>query len=173
MDLQDNISDILAELDGVRIARGMSFQDVADCCAFSKSTVCRILNGQSDATVQQLQLIAAAVQYKPQQPEVTPVGYTQEDYIAFLQASIQRQADDTELRIRSLHAHYNGLLRQSRRNRNLWAGVAIALIAAFVSLFAYDFLHLDRGWIQAALTKASPENIRSALLSVFHKIWSV
>lgn len=63
MDIFDNVPDVLGELDALREARGMSYQNLADACGISKSTVGRILNGQSEPTIQQLQMIAAAVQY--------------------------------------------------------------------------------------------------------------
>lgn len=170
MDILSDISAILSELDAMRIARNMSYQDVADRCGVSRATVYRALTGSTEPSMHLIQSIAAAVQYEPPQSALILTGSTQEDYIAFLQSSIQRQADETDRRIRSLHAHYNGLRRQDRRIRNLWAAIAIVLTAAFVALFVFDFLHLDRGWIQAALTSASAEHTSSALLSFVRKI---
>lgn len=74
MDILGNIPDILVEIDALREARGMSYQNLADACGISKSTVGRILNGQSEPTVQQLQMIAAAVQYKSATQAAPPVA---------------------------------------------------------------------------------------------------
>lgn len=39
------ISDLLAELDALRVQRGMSYQAVADACGVSKATIYRTLTG--------------------------------------------------------------------------------------------------------------------------------
>lgn len=150
MDILSNIPDILVELDALREARGMSYQNLADACGISKSTVGRILNGQSEPTVQQIQMIAAAVQYKPATQAALPDDCTQEAYIAYLRASMRQQAEDNDRRVRQLQAHYNMLRRQDKREKIVWMVLAIIFMATFVVLFLYDFAHLDRGWIQAA-----------------------
>lgn len=176
MDIQTDIPTMLAELDGLRMARGLSYQDIADACGVSKSTIYRALTGQTEPTMQLIQSIAAAVQYKPAQPELIPFGYTPEEYIAYLQASIQRQADDIERRVRQLHSHYNLLRRQDRRSKLVWMVIAICLIAAFVSLFIYDFANLDRGWIQAMLHSSVsrfPNRFTTILSHIRSMLWTV
>lgn len=149
MDINTDVSEILMELDGQRIARGMSYQALADACGVSKSTIHRTLNGMTEPTMQLIHAIAAAVQYKPAEPVILPDGCTQEDYIAYLKELLQRQQEDNDRRVKQLQAHYNMLRRQDRREKYAWMALALALVAIFVILFLYDFAHLDRGWIQA------------------------
>lgn len=106
MDFQGNVSDVLMQLDGLRLEKGLSYQAVADGCGLSKSTVCRILNGQSEPTIQQLQVIAATVQYKPEGAMVIPQDATQEAHIAYLKELIQKQSQENDRRTRQLQAHY-------------------------------------------------------------------
>lgn len=68
------------ELDGQRIARGLSYQALADACGVSKSTIYRTLTGLTEPTMQLLHAIAAAVQYKPVEPVIVPEECTQESY---------------------------------------------------------------------------------------------
>lgn len=149
MDLNTDTTDILLELDGQRIACGMSYQAVADACGVSKSTIYRTLTGSTEPTVQLIQAIAAAVQYKPASPVIFPEECTQEAYIAYLKDLLQRQQEDNDRRTRQLQAHYNMLRRQDQRDKHVWMVLALTLAAIFVALFLYDFAHMDRGWIQA------------------------
>lgn len=149
MAIPDNVSDYLIQLNTCRTERGMSYQTVADASGLSKSTICRILNGQSDPTVYQLEAITAAVQYKPSVSEIIPTDFTQEGYILYLQQMIQRQSEDQDRCVRQLQSHYNMLLCQNRRYLRAASIVAIILMAIFILLFLYDFTHLDRGWIQS------------------------
>lgn len=149
MDINTDVQEIIMELDGLRIARGMSYQAVADACGVSKSTIHRTLNGMTEPTVQLIHAIAAAVQYKPAEPVIVPEECTQEAYIAYLKELLQRQREDNDRRVKQLQAHYNMIRRQDQREKYVWMALALVLMAIFVSLFLYDFANLDRGWIQA------------------------
>lgn len=144
MDIINNPAEILAELDRLRIACGMSYQDVADACGVSKSTIHRTLSGAVEPTVHLVNLIAAAVQYKPPMPDILP---SDTDYLK--QLIVQLSADH-DRHVQQLHAHYNRQLRQNKREKLVWMVLSILLVGTFVVLFLYDFSHLDRGWIQAA-----------------------
>lgn len=148
MDISTSTNDILMELDGQRIARGLSYQDLADACGVSKSTIHRTLTGTTEPTMQLIQSIAAAVQYKPATPVMVPDEYTQEAYIACLKEIIQRRDAENDRRIRQLQAHYNMLHRQDRRTIVVLGGILGIIVLFICALFAYDFAHLDRGWIQ-------------------------
>lgn len=177
MDFQTDISELLRELDGQRLARGLSYQAVEDASGISKSTVCRILNGQSEPTIQQLQAIAAAVQYKPAAPEIVPNDCTQESYIAYLKEMIRRQSEDNNRHVRQLQAHYNMLRRQDRRTIMVLCAILGILVLFICALFVYDFANLDRGWIQEMKRNGLLESSRNAFLSAWNwlegKLWSV
>lgn len=151
MDFQGNVSDVLMQLDGLRLEKGLSYQAVADGCGLSKSTVCRILNGQSEPTIQQLQVIAATVQYKPEGAMVIPQDATQEAHIAYLKELIQKQSQENDRRTRQLQAHYNMLHQQDRRTIVVLGAILGILVLFICGLFVYDFAHLDRGWIQECI----------------------
>lgn len=148
MEITGDISEVLAELDALRISRGMSYQDVADACGVSKSTIHRTLTGLTEPTVQLVKAIAAAVQYKPPKEKIFPAELTQDSYVSYLQELIQQSEKEHELHVQQLHSHYNMLRRQARREKIVWMILAIVFMATFVVLFLYDFTHLDRGWIQ-------------------------
>lgn len=148
MEIKDDISLTLMEIDAQRISRGMSYQAVADACGVSKSTIYRVLNGTTEPTVQLVQNIAASVQYKPREAEIIPVDYTQDAYITYLKETILRQREEKDRQIRQLQAHYNMLRCQDRRVIAIM-GVTLGILVLFIcGLFLYDFAHLDRGWIQ-------------------------
>lgn len=151
MDFQGNVSDVLMQLDGLRLEKGLSYQAVADGCGLSKSTVCRILNGQSEPTIQQLQVIAATVQYKPEGAMVIPQDATQEAHIAYLKELIQKQSQENDRRTRQIQAHYNMLHQQDRRTIVVLGAILGILVLFICGLFVYDFAHLDRGWIQECI----------------------
>lgn len=148
MDINGDIGALVAELDSLRAAKNMSYQQLADACGVSKSTIYRTISGATEPTVQLIQSIAAAVQYEPDAPETFPSDFTQDSYIAYLQNRIIQKDADQKAHVRQLHAHYNMLMRQARREKIVWMVLAIAFALTFVALFLYDFANLDRGWIQ-------------------------
>lgn len=150
MDNREDISVFVSELDAQRAAMGMSYQDVADACDVSRPTVYRALSGKTQPTMQLLQNIAAAVQYREKREEILPDDLTTEAYIAYLKQLVRQKEAEVDIRAKQLHAHYNKLLRQSKRRETAWTIFALVLMATFIILFLYDFSHLDRGWIQAA-----------------------
>lgn len=175
MEIMGETSEILAELDALRISRGMSYQAVADACGVSKSTVHRTLAGLTEPTVQLIQSIAAAVQYKPKAPEIVPNDFTQEAYIAYLKEVIQRQSIENDRRVRQLHAHYNMLRRQDRRTIVVMGAILGVLVLFICGLFVYDFAHLDRGWIQmyaAGLIQRWERNLTLAVRLFGGAIWN-
>lgn len=164
MFLNADITTVVAELDAQRVAMGMSYQDVADACGVSKPTVYRALAGKTQPTMQLLQCIAAAVQYREKRPEILPSELTQEAYISYLKQLVSQKSEDIELRAKQLHAHYNKLLRRERRGKAVWIVFSLSLATIFIALFLYDFSHMDRGWIQAAY-ESTTGAVSTAMLS--------
>lgn len=139
---------LVAELDAMRAARGMSHQAVADACGVSKATIYRTLTGATEPTMQLLQSIAAAVQYKPADKVLPPVEPTQESYTAYLVAELERRDAEHDRRVQQLHAHYNMLRRQDRRTIT-WISVCLAAVVAFLILWLIiDVTHPTVGWIR-------------------------
>lgn len=148
MEFHNDISVFMEELDALREARGLSYQAVADACNVSKATVYRALHGATEPTAQLVQQIAAIVQYKPANNDVAPRDYTQDAYIDYLQAAIQRQTDENDRRVRQLHAHYNMLRNQDRRTIRMLALALALLISAFIIWLIIDVTHPTVGWFQ-------------------------
>lgn len=148
MDAQSDINALVAELDRLRMAQNISYQQLADACGVSKSTIYRTLTCSTEPTAQLLKSIAAAVQYQPDAPETPPADFSPDGYITYLQNRLNQQDADHKTHVQQLHAHYNMLRRQEKREKTVWMVLAILFAMIFVVLFLYDFANLDRGWIQ-------------------------
>lgn len=139
---------LVAELDATRVSRGLSHQAVADACGVSKATIYRTLTGATEPTMQLLQSIAAAVQWKPAETLTPPVEPTHEAYTAYLIAEMNRRDEEHDRRVRQLHAHYNMLRRQDHRTI-VWTTVCLAAVLAFLIFWLiFDILHPTAGWFQ-------------------------
>lgn len=142
------ISDLLAELDALRIQRGMSYQAVADACGVSKATIYRTLTGVTEPTVQLVQRIQAAVQYVPPSAQKTPpASCSQEEYAEFLRETITRQDQEFSRRITQLQTHYSLLRRQDRRAIAVLSLAVTVLVIFLVVWLVLDILHPGVGWI--------------------------
>lgn len=142
------ISDLLAELDALRIQRGMSYQAVADACGVSKATIYRTLTGVTEPTVQLVKRIEAAVQYVPpsaQQPP--PASCSKEEYAEFLRETIIRQDEEYSRHITQLQTHYSLLRRQDRRAIAVLSVAVTVLVIFLVVWLVLDILHPGVGWI--------------------------
>lgn len=148
MDINEDVSALLMALDAKRVSCGMSYQSVADACNVSKPTIYRTLTGVTEPSMQLLQAIAAAVQYKPVAPVVLPEECTQEAYTAYLKELLQRQREDNDRHIRQLQAHYNMLHRQDRRTIVVLGAILGMLVAAFILWLIIDVTHPNIGWFQ-------------------------
>lgn len=172
MEIQNSVSEFLAELDSLRAQRGLSYQALADACNVSKATVYRALTGATEPTMQLVQQIADAVQYKPHQQVLAPHDFTQDAYIEYLQSTLQKQSDENERRVRQLHAHYNMLRNQDRRTIRLLAISLALLIGAFILWLIIDVTHPTVGWFQRDVAYRG-----NTLISITDflkdKIWSV
>lgn len=143
---------LVAELDAMRAARGLSYQAVADSCNVSKATIYRTLTGATEPTMQLLQSIAAAVQYRPPEKFLEQTDFTKDGYIAYLQETLVRKDETHDRRVQQLHAHYNMLLRQGER-RNRWLTWAlIAALAILIGWLIIDVTHPTVGWIRREVT---------------------
>ena len=144
-----DISGHLSELDGLRKARGMSQQELAEACGVSKATISRALNGETEPAVRLVQSIEAALQYAPvEAPQLVPPANSTEEYVEYLKATITRQNEDYRRHIMQLQTHYGILNRQNRRVI-LVLGIAVTVLVIFlVSWLIFDILHPEIGWIQ-------------------------
>lgn len=173
MEINGDITALLEELESLRLARGLSYQDVADACGVSKATVHRALSGSTaEPSMQLVQNIAAAVQYRPTREFLAQTDFGKDGYIAHLQATMQQQSEDNDRRVLQLHAHYNMLRAQDRRTIRYLAFALTLLIAAFIVWLIIDVTHPTVGWFQREIAHQS-----GALLQVTEwleeNVWSV
>lgn len=173
MQLNGDIPALLEELESLRVARGLSYQDVADACGVSKATVHRALTGiTTEPSMQLVQNIAAAVQYRPPREVPVQTDYSKDGYIAHLQATILQQSDDNDRRVLQLHAHYNMLRAQDRRTIRLLAISLALLISAFIIWLIIDVTHPTVGWFQREIAHQSGALLRAAE-RLEENVWSV
>lgn len=141
------ISDLLSELDALRIQRGMSYQAVADACGVSKATIYRTLTGATEPTIQLVKRIEAAVQYVPPSAQQPPANCSQEEYAEFLRETIIRQEQEYFRHITQLQTHYSLLRRQDRKSIAVLAAAVTVLVIFLVVWLVLDILHPGAGWI--------------------------
>lgn len=143
-----NIDVLLTELNAKRIAMHMSYQNLADACQVSQATVIRVLKHQSDPSLPLLQKMAIALKYEPKQEPIVLTSYTQDDYVRFLQQSLEREIEDSKLQQSQQEAHYNMLLAQKTRTITLLAAALMLLASAFITWLIFDIISPSSGWIQ-------------------------
>lgn len=149
MDLSNLDSDaLLLALESHRQAQNMSYQNVADACNVSQSTILRVFKRQTEPTLDLLKKIAFAVKYEPPQEPVVLTGYTQDAYIEYLQKAWAADKRDHSMRISQIQADNNRERAEARRSLNIALLIIAAFVVAFFALFVYDFTHTDRGWFQ-------------------------
>lgn len=139
---------LLQELDALRMAQNLSYQNVADACNVSQATIFRCFKRQTEPTLELLQKIANAVGYEPYQEPIVLKDYTQDAYVEFLQRTIAAEKEDHKLREARAEARHNMLMNQkSRTIRNL--SVILFLFAAgFITWLIIDVTHPTVGWFQ-------------------------
>lgn len=144
-----DIADLLVKLDTLRIARGMSYQTVADACGVSKATIYRALTGVTEPTAQLVQRMEAAVQYNPECAEqIPPPNHSPEEYVDYLRATIARQTEEYNRHITQLQTHYSMLHRQDRR-AILFLSIGVTVLVIFLIFWlVLDILRPEIGWIK-------------------------
>lgn len=144
-----DIADLLVELDTLRIARGMSYQTVADACGVSKATIYRALTGVTEPTAQLVQRMEAAVQYNPEcAAQLPPPNHSPEEYVDYLRATIARQTEEYNRHVTQLQTHYSMLHRQDRRTI-LFLSIGVTVLVIFLIFWlVLDVLRPEIGWIK-------------------------
>ena len=143
-----NVPAHMAELDALRVARGLSYQALADACGYSKATIYRALTNATEPTAQVVQLIEAAVQYTPVVEPIIPADCSQDAYNDYLRTALRQQHADYNRHILQLQTHYAMLHRQDRRTILLMAIGITVLVIFLVAWLVFDILHPEIGWIQ-------------------------
>lgn len=139
---------LLEELDALRISQDLSYQNVADACNVSQSTVIRAFKRQTEPSLELLQKLASAVGYEPHREPIVLQGYTQEAYIDFLQRSFAAEKEEHRIREAKAEARHNMLINQKNRTVAYLSGVLFLFAIGFISWLIIDVTHPDIGWFQ-------------------------
>ena len=123
---------LLLDLDAQRKAMNLSYQNVADACDVSQSTIMRTFKRQNEPTLELIQKIAAAVHYDAKPAPVMLEGYTKEEYISYLQKLIERREDDFKIREAKAEARHNLIVNQKTRTIRLLTVGVLLLAVAFI-----------------------------------------
>lgn len=149
-----NIDVLLTELNAKRSAMHMSYQNLADACQVSQATVIRVLKHQSDPSLPLLQKMAIALKYEPKQEPIVLTSYTQDDYVRFLQQSLEREIEDSKLQQSQQEAHYNMLLAQKTRTITLLAVALMLFASAFITWLIFDIISPGTSFVQQEAVSA-------------------
>ena len=139
---------LIQELDALRIAQNLSYQNVADACNVSQSTVIRAFKHQTEPTLELLQKIAAAVGYEPNREPLVLQGYTQDAYVEYLQRSIIAEKEEHRLREARAEARHNMLINQKNRTIKYLSAILFVFAIGFITWLIVDVTHPTVGWFQ-------------------------
>lgn len=148
-----NISakELMPQLEDKRKELHLSYQNVADACGVSQSTIIRAFKLEVEPSLTLLQQIVSTLRFEFVQNPIIPANATTEEYIQHLKNVIEFERKDKKIRLDQAEADRNKAVSEERREKRWWRATTIILMLAFVGLFFYDFTHLDRGWIQEYL----------------------
>lgn len=168
MDLADfDLDSLVSELDARRLAMNLSYQNVADACCVSQSTIIRFFKRDGDPAVGLLQKVIAAVQYEYVPAPIPPINPTPEEQGTYLQSLVEYEREDKRIRLAQQEANHNRQHREDVRGRRVQTIISVVLAAFICAIFAYDITHPDRGWFQAASNAGLIQSgISRAFLSV-------
>lgn len=139
---------LIQELDALRTAQNLSYQNVADACNVSQATIFRAFKRQTEPTLELLQKIAAAVGYEPDREPLVLQDYTQDAYVEFLQRSIAAEKEEHRLREARTEARHNMLMRQKNRTITYLSAILFLFAIGFITWLIVDITHPTVGWIQ-------------------------
>lgn len=146
-----SVGDLMPRLEDKRKEMHLSYQNVADACNVSQSTIIRAFKLEVEPSLSLLQQIVSTLRYEFVQTPILPPNATNEEYIEHLKDVIEFERKDKKIRLDQEESNKNKAVNEERREKRWWRASTIILMLAFVALFFYDFTHLDRGWIQEYL----------------------
>lgn len=146
---------LLHELDALRISQNLSYQNVADACNVSQSTVIRAFKHQTEPTLDLLQKIAAAVGYEPYQEPLVLQSYTQDAYVEFLQRSLIAEKEEHRLREARVEARHNMLMNQKSRTIRYLSAILFLFAVGFIAWLIVDVTHPTVGWFKREISYPS------------------
>ncbi|MFQ9469043.1 MAG: helix-turn-helix domain-containing protein [Hominenteromicrobium sp.] len=116
---------LIPKLEDRRVSLNLSYQNVADACNVSQSTIIRIFKRQADPSIVVLRSILAAVKYDIVTPPMPDEG-PENEQIEYLKKSIEFEREDKIVRLAQQEAQF---MRQHNEDRRL---VRICLIICII-----------------------------------------
>lgn len=142
-----NLDALVPKLEARRVSLNLSYQNVADACNVSQSTIIRIFKRQADPSIVVLKSILAAVKYDIVSPPLLDED-SENERIRYLKKSIEFEREDKIVRLAQQEAQFMRQHNEDRRLVRICLAICIILVLFFCFLFGYDIADLDRGWIQ-------------------------
>jgi len=146
----------------------MTSQQLSDASGVPKSTVDRILRGDTpNPSMQTILDLAAAVGYSfgnhPQpEPAVHHAAGIKDPMVLQIISIYESRGKSYEERIKRNTAHFNMLLSEKNRWIKLSLTLNIILVIFICAVLLYDATHPDVGWIRDQLESFQSSGIRDA-----------
>lgn len=148
---------IADELNSLFEAKNLTPRQIARMSGIAESTISRILKKQTaDPSFETVVNLVKAVDGSLDEmvgitPPADPVTALKVNYEQLL-AVKDEQIADKDKQIADKEAQL--AVREKRITTLMWILVGLCVfVLAIVALFVYDFMHLDRGWIQQAIDR--------------------
>ena len=135
---------LIPKLEDRRVSLNLSYQNVADACNVSQSTIIRIFKRQADPSIVVLRSILAAVKYDIVTPPMPDEG-SENEQIEYLKKSIEFEREDKIVRLAQQEAQFMRQHNEDRRLVRICLIICIILVIFVCFLFGYDIANLDRG----------------------------
>lgn len=143
-----DLDTLVPKLEARRVSLNLSYQNVADACNVSQSTIIRIFKRQADPSIVVIKSILAAVKYDIISPPM-PDEDSENEQISYLKKNIEFEREDKIVRLAQQEAQFMRQHNEDRRLVRICLIICIILVIFVCFLFGYDIATLDRGWIQA------------------------
>lgn len=161
-------ADIIEGIVARKVEIQMTSQQLSDASGVPKSTIDRILRGDTpNPSMQTILDLAAAVGYSfgnhPQlEPAVHNAAGIKDPLILQIISVYEDRVRSYEERIKRNTAHFNMLLSEKNRWIKLSLTLNIILVIFICAVLLYDATHPDVGWIRDQLESFQSSGIRDA-----------
>lgn len=146
-----------SEIEGARRKQGLTYQELADKCGLSVSTVQRYCQGGvKSPSVEVTQALSRVLGEGDNVVAETCVCNNDENSVEKTIAALRMAHEDELTRAREESRRYAEMIvadkdeqiKRIRTEKYVCAALAITVTALMIGLFIYDYSHPDRGWIR-------------------------
>lgn len=143
-----NLDALVPKLEARRVSLNLSYQNVADACNVSQSTIIRILNGRPtraslclDLSLPPSNMTSLHRRCRTKAPRTSRSSTWRK--------ALSLNAKIKIVRLAQQEAQFMRQHNEDRRLVRICLIICIILVLFVCFLFGYDIANLDRGWIQA------------------------